>query len=297
MKLSKRGRKILREKTIIFLAMKRRQTIQETTTARLRDLFMTSLTDVQHEVTLEAVKALKRTTGLTEVHLRGIIQTIEEALGKTVNEKLQENVSEYVEFIYGRGKQKGRQSRAQFSFDPWDEKAIEWNTHQAVYWIGDYYTRQLARDLQDLLIPAFTEGASRAELTGLLESYMVGFADRSSVYFEGLANHIVTRSFNFGQVAGLDEAGFESYRISAVMDDRTTPICRTMNGTKFSISKGKALATYLMTANDPDEVKTLAPWLQPEDLGEFSPEDGDSLPGGMALPPYHFFCRTTIVPD
>jgi hypothetical protein len=48
----------------------------------------------------------------------------------------------------------------------------------------------------------------------------------------------------------------------------------------------------LMAAQDPEDVKTIAPWPKLEDIkGKSSKE---LVAQGVIVPPYHFFCRTTL---
>jgi len=267
--------------------------IREQAANDLRDLFLADLTDLQREVVRDAIVAIRTTHTLTEATIRDHIKRIEEAMGRSIPQALQDNIRVYMEVLHGGGKETGF-GTTEIAFNPWDSQAIEWNKNQAVYWIGDSYTRNLADQLRDLLIPAFTEGASREELGRILQQAMEDRFGRSKYYYEGLANHIVTRSFNFGVLSGMRDAGVDKYQITAVMDDRTTPICIEMNGKIFSVSRGFELADQLMAAQDPDDVKRVAPWVQPSDLEDVG-RNGDELPAGMAMPPYHFNCRTTVI--
>ncbi|MEA4884548.1 MAG: hypothetical protein VB144_13005 [Clostridia bacterium] len=48
----------------------------------------------------------------------------------------------------------------------------------------------------------------------------------------------------------------------------------------------------LVAAQDPEEVKRIAPWPKPSDLRGVRSEDIESMYG---MPPFHFFCRCTAV--
>lgn len=267
--------------------------IREQAANDLRDLFLTNLSDRQRDVVKDAIVAIRTSESLTAKDLQNHIIRIEQAMGVPIPQKLTENITIYAEAIHSGGKAEGF-GQVEFAFNPWDSQAIEWNGAQMVYWVGESYTRGLADELRELLLPAFTEGASREELGRILKDAMESRFGRSKYYYEGLANHIVTRSFNFGVLSGMQDAGYDQYQITAVMDDRTTPICIEMNGKIFSVKRGMELAQALIDSEDPDDVKTVAPWKQPKDLPDVG-KNGDELDVGMALPPYHFNCRTTLV--
>ncbi len=65
-----------------------------------------------------------------------------------------------------------------------------------------------------------------------------------------------------------------------------------MHGRIISVEEAVALRDALINAKDPEEVKQIAPWRKPEEI-EGKPTR--KLPKGMALPPYHFNCRTRTV--
>lgn len=173
-----------------------------------------------------------------------------------------------------------------------DRRAQEILSHHTVYWIGNHYDDALRAGIEKTVQEtAITYGAGRAAVGKALKEALGHVADRSDVYWRGLAAVTMTRSRSLGAVQSLVEAGWEEYEVLAVMDERTSDVCRRMNGRIFRVERAVELRDALLAAKTPEDVKTLAPWLPAKKI-KGPTED---LPGGLALPPYHFHCRTTVV--
>ena len=68
----------------------------------------------------------------------------------------------------------------------------------------------------------------------------------------------LNRMRNLGFLIEASAQGIQTYRIQAVLDTRTTVICRHLNGRVFSTGAGLDLMTRLL-AGDPDDAKNIAP--------------------------------------
>ncbi|RME73708.1 MAG: head morphogenesis protein, partial [Planctomycetota bacterium] len=155
-------------------------------------------------------------------------------------------------------------------------------------------------------------------------------AGRGSFYWEVVAGSFVSRGRSFAQLSSYAEAGIDRYLIEAVLDERTTEICRFLHGKTFSVSAG--LRTFDRVDAEPDLVKELTPWVREavdpdsgrkvlyiergddrtrvaevtrsglgtrDDRGEFARglSERDLANLGISFPPYHGLCRTTTVAD
>jgi len=54
-----------------------------------------------------------------------------------------------------------------------------------------------------------------------------------------------------GHVGGYEDAGATTYRVVAILDKLTSPICRRMNNTVFSVAKAVALRDRLIDTVNP----------------------------------------------
>jgi SPP1 gp7 family putative phage head morphogenesis protein len=174
-------------------------------------------------------------------------------------------------------------------------------------------------------------GAGRAELADELEAAARGKIEgRSNFYWEVIAGAFVGRGRSFSQLSGYAEAGIDEYEIVAMLDERTTQICRYLNGKTFSVRQGLDAFERQERISDPELIKKVAPWGRiakdgqgremiyvnhqdgrravavversgfgnRDDVGEFSRgrSSAELASLGLGFPPYHGLCRSTTVP-
>lgn len=100
-----------------------------------------------------------------------------------------------------------------------------------------------------------------------------------------------------GHISGYETAGVQYVKIVAVIDSKTTPICRAMNGKVFKVAEFRKQYDKIIHAaahHDLKAYKAAQPMVSGKAMsGEISDEDIKRL--GIKLPPYHFRCRTTHV--
>lgn len=112
------------------------------------------------------------------------------------------------------------------------------------------------------------------------------------------ANLMVSRLSSFGFLLEAQQQGIEKYEISAILDDRTCPVCEALDGQVFSVQDGIAQAASIMEADDADSLKSVAPWPSQSKSSVESLQNSDAqdlVDGGLALPPYHAGCRCITV--
>lgn len=112
------------------------------------------------------------------------------------------------------------------------------------------------------------------------------------------ANLMVSRLSSFGFLLEAQQQGIEKYEISAILDDRTCPVCEALDGQVFSIQDGIAQAASIMEADDADSLKSVAPWPSQSKSSVESLQNSDAqdlVDSGLALPPYHAGCRCITV--
>jgi hypothetical protein len=69
-----------------------------------------------------------------------------------------------------------------------------------------------------------------------------------------------------------------------------------MHGRIIRVDEAVELRDRLMHARNPEEVKDIAPWFSPDEVDrKIVGRRSDDLPNEVALPPYHFNCRTRTV--
>ncbi len=83
--------------------------------------------------------------------------------------------------------------------------------------------------------------------------------------------------------------GAKAFQVMARIDNKTTPICRSMHGRIISAKHLSAQANKVLEAQSIADKKAASTWMSEPFLAK-------DLPHNFGLPPYHFRCRTEVVP-
>lgn len=122
------------------------------------------------------------------------------------------------------------------------------------------------------------------------------FKTNTEEYFNILADHSSVLSTNTGRLISMNEGGVEYYEVVAVLDSRTSEICRQMNGRKIAVSSGMKMLDKMLTLNGPGALKEEFPW-ENKQLAPDTLENNNRLAeSGYGFPPYHGRCRSYVVP-
>jgi SPP1 gp7 family putative phage head morphogenesis protein len=165
-----------------------------------------------------------------------------------------------------------------------------------LYWIGNSWNVRTQNLLAKTLEDYFTEGMTRQDLAARMAEDFAGVSERSQHYWEMLADHTATKTREIGRVAGYERAGVKYVQVRARMDDRTTPICRHLNGRVLAVTKLRAQAdAYLDAVSRRNEPAAKAAWTMHSGADDLSNTPTSKLGKGVGSPPYHFRCRTITV--
>ena len=101
-------------------------------------------------------------------------------------------------------------------------------------------------------------------------------------YFEGLAEHYIVRSRNFGSIYQADNLGLKKYKIQGILDHRTSSICRPLiEGSKtFTLAGAKDKMNDILKIRNLSTLKQKYPFLT---------EPSDAV---HPIPPLHWRCRS-----
>ncbi len=112
------------------------------------------------------------------------------------------------------------------------------------------------------------------------------------------ANLTTSRMISYGFLQEASSVGILSYEVSAILDDRTCPVCEFIHGTVFTVEKALAQTTRVLNTTDPNELKSMAPFpgQSKAALAELREMSADDLASeGFHVPPYHPLCRCILV--
>lgn len=104
-----------------------------------------------------------------------------------------------------------------------------------------------------------------------------------------------SRLATWGFTAECEVRGVQRYRLTAVLDGRTSEFCRFIDGREFEVADARAKVIEALNVTDPNDLKTVQPWPKQTKaaMAEFAEmSDEELLAKGLHIPPYHPRCRT-----
>jgi len=199
------------------------------------------------------------------------------------------------------------------SFSARDVSSLERIGGQQLWWIGDLWGEHLSRRIA-LTVERAAEGIGlgRVQVGEILRGVVqngtgaqVPGTWNGSVggYFQMLAGTVRARSSATGAIFTMRDAEFLNYRISAVMDERTSEVCLRMDNRTFRVRDAERQIERAEAAENPEEFKGVAGWVSAERVSEIAgtgtaAEQSSNLSdAGLALPPYHGGCRTVVIEE
>lgn len=116
---------------------------------------------------------------------------------------------------------------------------------------------------------------------------------RSVPYWRVVGNAAASRAFHYGQLKAGQMQQRQTVQFVAVLDDRTSEICRYMDGTTWNVGDVVGLVEQAARSDDPDEVKRVMPWPRFRDIDGLDSRSLREM--GVAVPPLHGNCRSTLM--
>lgn len=177
-----------------------------------------------------------------------------------------------------------------FVFDEIDADAVE-AMRKSFYWMGKEYNENLQSRLKDKIEGVFKGEIELDEIGAELKREFGSILSADESYFKGVSDHIALQARNVATVTQGAKYGVKYYKILAIMDARTTQICRSMHGRIIPAAHLEAQAEKILNANSLASKKAAAAWRSEAYLGK-----SDKMDSNFGLPPYHFRCRTEAIP-
>lgn len=226
---------------------------------------------------------------------------VEQTLGASVETLAKKPFMSAIVDAYGRGKKKTlNKFNMDYSLGDKDLGALQALQDFNCWWVRGKIVEQTNDIIQNLAKETLESGATRLQFADKLEKALLNDVKETKQYFDLLADHVLTKTQNMGHVAGYEEAGVEYVRIVAVIDQKTSQICRTMNGRIFEVKGFRKQYDKIVSSakkHDIEGVKAAQPMLNYETSKKISnmtsTKEFKAL--GFQMPPYHFHCRTTHV--
>lgn len=177
-----------------------------------------------------------------------------------------------------------------FVFDEIDADAVD-AMRKSFYWMGKEYNENLQNRLKDKIEGVFKGEIELDSIGAELKREFGSILSADESYFKGVSDHIALQARNVATVTQGAKYGVKYYKILAIMDAKTTQICRSMHGRIIPAAHLEAQADKILNANSLASKKAAAAWKSDAYLGK-----SDKMDSNFGLPPYHFRCRTEAVP-
>ena len=250
---------------------------------------------------LTCLNEKKMNSELTKEDVDFIEKYMEQTLGANIEFLSQKPFIQATIDAYGQGKKRVLHSfKMDYSLGDKDLGALQALQDFNCWWVREKVINQTNDIIQNLAKETLESGATRLQFADKLEKALLNDVKETKQYFDLLADHVLTKTQNMGHVAGYEEAGVEYVKIVAVIDEKTSEICRRMNHRIFRVSDFRKQYNKIVSAakkHDIEGVKAAQPMVNASSFGampsNMRTEDFQKM--GLNMPPYHFHCRTTHV--
>lgn len=259
--------------------------------AELQDLLIRSWNEATAEAIQDVIRAVNNREAFTAQQLDEMIAALKPRLGATFAGNVAADMLELQASTYVQGMADIIGIRP--SFNVTDRRALAALERYAVYPVLHHFDDQLEGKVREFGSKIIDEGLNRSEAGKLFEDeFAKKYNVQSFRYWQGYANHVVTRSRELGRVSAFERAEVEFAEVRAILDNRTTEVCRHMHGRRILVSELVTVRDALVENEDPTKVSEIAPWPSAKQVSQSRTKD---LPRGALMPPYHFNCRTRTV--
>lgn len=161
------------------------------------------------------------------------------------------------------------------------------------YYTNNYFNNRVLPGLQravqaiiendDLVDPdaVFTQLRSR------LDDRLLGRVP----YWHTVSTSASSRAYHYGVIKAGRRQGYRGYRLVAVIDSKTSDICRKLDGKEYWLADAERLYDAIAAAEE-DQIKDVHPWIQGEEARGLT--EDEVLERAVYVPPFHGRCRTTM---
>lgn len=177
-------------------------------------------------------------------------------------EELEPATRRYLERSFQAGQAiRGVGCTVQTLFDKPRQEAVDWLVRHDRFWIGKVFPEHVRDSFRDTIVHGLDEGLGPRAIGKRLRDFMAGTKEAPGKLelYNRVAASSVNRAHNWGGRFSLEEAGVEAYVFRAVRDERTSRICRNLNGRVFSVPRVMRVVRQALEGS-PGTIETLAPW-------------------------------------
>lgn len=191
---------------------------------------------------------------------QGSIQSITDDLGNKVTEANLPVIESWIEDIYQKTKNRLADDldiTRQFTIT--DRNAVGHLNKFQNFWLKNHYSDDLANEAKEIVLKHGLEsGLGRSEVAEILKDEL-GDKYQDYQYWDTVASTWLNNSRTYSSLNAMSQAGIAEYIYRSVLDERTTVICESLEGTTFSVEYGLELWNEIGELDDPKEMRNINP--------------------------------------
>jgi len=221
------------------------------------------------------------------------IGTMRRSLSTGMRRQSQPQVELSVELLYRIGQREAGTPGLGAQATP----TISFEEDFTTFWVENHYDRFVQDRIRSVSEQNFRDGLGAFRSgRNFAESRLGQEFGKSQSYWELLANSTATRTRELSHIDGFAERGIEEVFIDAVLDARTSCICRTLDETRFAVEDLIEWKQEMLEASDPVQIKeTVSPWLPCETIQRLEAQGPEALlRRNIVSPPFHGHCRSRL---
>lgn len=250
-----------------------------------------------------------RTSYNREGLFKEVYSYLQEELGINLPKSIRPLTAEIVNSIY----EKGKETVLVASMNLKDFEAIEYLKSSDNFYVGKQfgtYNEQVRDVLRNTI---FADGVGAKQVAKEIQKNVGDFLNLKFHQYENVARTSANRARNWSRVFAYEEKGIKELEVFAVLDERTSEICRNLDGTVYKIEDAVGHLNKIMSFGE-DKLPEVSPFASLTDKYD---EDNNLIQEGILIdnnkenpqvktaselvkigvvaPPYHGRCRTVLV--
>lgn len=232
---------------------------------------------------------------------------LSDSFGENFGVKFNEVGQTWVGDIYKIGiGEIAEQVKFEVKYDLKDSKAINLMNEQNIFFISKYWDEQRWKHAKKVIEQILIEGRTTQDVANGLAEFMDAEGKIATNYFYAFVEHSASRIRNIGHITGYEKGNIEYARVVAVLDLRTTEICREMNNRLIPVNVMSEVKQAYLSIDPTNktygqvikELQKVTPFWKDKDTEKIKGWSTNKIltkHPSLAMPPYHWRCRTRTV--
>lgn len=201
----------------------------------------------------------------------------------------------------------------------WTEKdaaAMDYLAKSRALYAGKYIDENLVTRARNIITRNYSLYADQPEkVSQRILDGMVSMPDVTDQYWRTVSTNALNHARTYSNLTTMTKMGVSAYVFCAVLDERTTDLCRSLDAKRFPVAPAMERYDKGLESADLTALEEVHPFVAStfDEAGEhtgytfgkgdnvtqigLNPDDSYLIAQGICIPPLHFYCRSTIKPE